>query len=119
MSTDAQNLHEGNVRLASCLNQLCGGAGHSAACAHAAGPAEIELLLSELMQAGQLLRNLPEKKEAQLERELALYQSNVTRLRDMLPSIHDRLLRERARLEQERSRVESAAEWVRGSRQTL
>ena len=114
-----QKLHQSNVRLASYLNQLCSGSAHAAACPRAATAKEIEEILSELMRAGECLRSLPENRAAELERELAVYQSNVTRLRDLLPSIHQALLRERARLEQERLRLGPAAEWVRASQQTL
>ena len=76
-------------------------------------------LLSELMRAGQWLRQLPQRCGAELEQQLSEYRSNVQRMRDLLPSIHNALLRERSRLERERARVESAAEWARRSRETL
>jgi len=50
---------------------------------------------------------------------LSAYRKQVERLRVLLPSIHQTLLGERARLEQERARVTSTAEWARRSRQTL
>jgi len=115
----APSLHESNIRLAACLNQLRSGPSHPLACRRPATPKEIEQILSELIRAGECLRSLPEHKDGELERELAIYQSNVTRLRDMLPSIHEALLRERARLEKERSRIGSAAEWARASQETL
>jgi hypothetical protein len=87
----------------------------------AATPRQMAGLLAELMRAGQCLRELPSEHErdAALETEVNQYRKNVERLRDLMPSIHGALLRERARLEQERARVESAAEWVRRSRQTF
>jgi predicted nucleic acid-binding Zn-ribbon protein len=76
-------------------------------------------LLSELLRAGEWLRARPEHRDAELEHELSEYRKQVERLRSLLPFIHRALLRERARLEQERERVQAAAEWARGSRQTL
>jgi hypothetical protein len=86
-----------------------------------ATPRQMAGLLAELMRAGQCLRELPSEhhRDAALATEVNRYRRNVERLRDLLPSIHGALLRERARLEQERARVESATEWVRRSRQTF
>jgi hypothetical protein len=87
-----------------------------------ATPEQMSGLMSLLIQVGERLRNLPQNqnnKDSQLEHEVGDYRRNVERLRMVLPSIHNSLLRERARLEQERLRVESAAEWVRCSRETL
>ena len=85
----------------------------------AATPQQMAGLLSELMRAGEWLRALPREKNPALEQELSVYRKNVERLRELLPSIQQALLAQRARLEQERARVESAAEWARSSRQTL
>lgn len=82
-------------------------------------PEEMTELLSWLMRAGQRLRNLPDKKDAALEQELAEYRTQVERLHTLLPSLHAVLLAERARLERERERVSRAGEWMRMSRQTL
>jgi hypothetical protein len=113
----AQDLHETNSRLRFWLNsvmrQLDGGKPSPAT------PQQMTGLLSELMRAGQRLRTLPAQKDPGIEHELNQYRKNVERLHAVLPAIHGTLLEERARLEQERVRVESAAEWVRGSRQTL
>lgn len=76
-------------------------------------------LLAELMRAGTWLRELPENRNAALAQEVAEYRKQIEQLRGLLPSIHDALLRERARLEQERNRLASAGQWARGSRQTL
>jgi hypothetical protein len=84
-----------------------------------ASPQLIAELLSELRRTGERLRSLPARRDAQLEEVLAEYRRKVERLRDVLPSIHAVLLAERARLECERARLDSAAEWVRRSRQTL
>jgi hypothetical protein len=115
----AQQMHETNCRLSSWLDSLPVQPALPALQPRAATPQQMSWLLSELLHAGEKLRTLPREKDAGLERELSVYRANVERLRALLPSIHSTLLRERARLEQERSRVESAAEWMRRSRQTL
>jgi hypothetical protein len=111
-----QALHETNTRLRSSLARLLP---DSASAPLPATPQQMGELLSELMKAGQWLRTLPAEKPPALEPELCEYRKHVERLRDLLPSIHGALLRERARLEQERARVRSAREWVDRSRQTL
>ena len=129
----AQNLRETNARLGFWLDSLVADSASSPPQARAASPQQMAELLSELMRAGVWLRDLPasgnsvagkKDKKADLpdravEHELTQYRKHVERLRDLMPAIHSALLRERVRLEQERARVESAAEWARGSRQTL
>lgn len=121
----AQNLRETNARLALCLDSLImashPGSASNSPQARPATPQQMSALLSELMRAGEWLRALPNSpdRDAAVEHELSEYRKNVERLRDLLPSIHGALLKERSRLEQERARVETAAQWVRGSRQTL
>lgn len=85
-------------------------------------PELIAGLLSELLRAGQWLRQRlpPEaKRSPQLQRELAVYRRNVEQLRGLLPGLHRRLLTERARLEAERARLQGVAHWAQASRQTL
>jgi hypothetical protein len=85
-------------------------------------PELIAGLLSELLRAGQWLRQrLPPEaqRSPQLQRELAAYRHNVEQLRGLLPGLHRRLLTERARLEAERSRLQGAVHWAHTSRQTL
>lgn len=121
----ALNLHETNARLAGLLDSLLldrmppPNPAPLNASPRAATAQQMATLLSELMRAGQWLRSLPCEKDAALERELSEYRQQVERLRVLLPSIHQTLLGERARLEQERARVVSAAEWAQRSRQTL
>jgi hypothetical protein len=113
-----QALHETNARLRSSLDRLLPDSA-SAPAPRPTSPQQMSELLTELMKAGQWLRTLPAEKPPALEPELCEYRKNVERLRELLPSIHGALLRERARLEQERARVRSAREWVDRSRQTL
>jgi hypothetical protein len=85
-------------------------------------PRQMTALLSELLSAGAGFRatGLPVPGEdRELDPELKKYRWQVERLRDLLPSIHQGLLAERARVEAQRSRVRSVAEWARASRQTL
>ncbi len=82
----------------------------------------ITALLSELVRAGAALRAQPlppQGTDPELDCELDDYRHNVERLRQILPSIYNQLLVERARIEAQRARVISAAEWARASRQTL
>ncbi len=115
----AQKLHDSNARLGFWLDSITPDCPASSAPTRPVTPQQMSGLLSELMRAGQWLRNLPEEKDAELGEELSAYRKNVERIRELLPSIHSTLLRQRARLEQERTRVEAAAEWMRRSQQTL
>jgi len=86
------------------------------------GPERIAALLSELLFAGAALRAWPlplRGCDHELDRELDQYRRMVEQLRDLLPSIHQQLLAERARLEARRSHLVCMAEWARVSRQTL
>jgi len=110
-----QSLHDTNHRLRFWLEAI-----HKPSPApRAITPAQMAGLLSELLRAGEWLRNLPADRSPALVQELDEYRKHVERLHELLPSIHRTLLSERARLEQERARVESAAAWARGSQQTL
>jgi len=85
-------------------------------------PDQMGVLLSELLRVGSDLRSHPlptAGSDPAWDTELAAYRGNVERLRDLLPSIHDQLLAERARIEKQRARIRAAAEWARASRQTL
>jgi hypothetical protein len=115
----AQQMRETNCRLASWLGELSVQAALPDLPQRAATPHQMSWLLSELKVAGERLRGLPSERDSRLERELSTYRENVERLRALMPSIHNTLLQERARLEQERVRVESAAEWAQRSRQTI
>ena len=115
----AQALRETNGRLRSSLDRLLPDSASHAALPRPATPQQMAELLSELRIAGQWLRTVPAEKTPGVERELNEYRKNVERLRELLPSIHQTLLRERDRLEQESARVTAAREWVHRSRQTL
>lgn len=85
-------------------------------------PEHITALLSELSRAGAALRTDPPPiriADPEFDQELNLYRRNVELLRELMPSIHNQLLVERARLEAQRARVQSAAQWAQASRQTL
>jgi hypothetical protein len=118
MSFLLHNLRETNSRLSFWLDSIFGESGQPAV----ATPEQMAGLLSELLRAGSWLRAEPlpaNDADPELNVELELYRSNVERLREILPSIHNQLLMERARLEAQRARVQSAAEWARASRQAL
>jgi hypothetical protein len=85
-------------------------------------PAQISGLLSDLLRASAGLRAEPipaKGNNPELDGQLETYRHNLEQLRECLPFLHSQLLGERARLEAQRTRVQSAAEWVRASRQTL
>jgi hypothetical protein len=112
----AQNLHQTNDRLHFWMDSLVSNHGHPAL----ATPEQMAGFLSELLRAGEWLRaGLPLEKGPELQTELGEYRKNVERLRELMPSIHRQLLRERSRLEAARAQLESAGEWARVSRQTL
>jgi hypothetical protein len=109
-----QNLRETNRRLSFWLDRV--------APPLTATPELMAGLLSELLRVGTWLRTdplPPTGTDSELNLELERYRGNVERLRDLLPSIHNELLAERARIESQRARVQSAAEWARASRQAL
>jgi hypothetical protein len=79
-------------------------------------------LLSELLRVGAELRAQPapaKGTDPAWDEELEAYRTHVERLRALLPSIHNQLLAERARLEAQQSRIRAADQWARASRQTL
>lgn len=85
-----------------------------------ATPEQLAGLLTELLQAGDLLRQpRVEAHTLEMDGEINSYRKNVERLRDIVPIMQTRLLAERARLEAERTHLESAAAWARANRKTL
>ena len=114
-----QDLQETNRRFKFWLDSLAASSEASDAVLPVPMPEQMSGLLSELLRAGEWLRSRPEHRDAELEHELSKYRKQVERLRSLLPFMHRALLSERARLEQERERFNAAAQWARGSRQTL
>jgi hypothetical protein len=113
-----QNLRGTNRRLGFWLDSMVARHGQPAGVT----PEPMAALLSELLRAGADLRAQPlpvKGDDPELDAEIETYHHNVERLRELLPSIHNQLLLERARLEAQRARVRSAGEWARASRQTL
>jgi hypothetical protein len=114
----SQSLHQTNQRLRHWLDSVLAQSGQLAV----VNPEHITILLSELSRAGAELRANPLPiggADPELDRELNLYRRNVELLRELMPSIHNQLLVERARLAAQRARVQSAADWAQASRQTL
>jgi hypothetical protein len=117
MPPHLENLRDTNRRLTFWLDSMGNGRGPSFPT-----PEDMAALLSELLRAGAGLRSRPTSShsaDAEFDREISIYRGLVERLRELLPSIHSQLLAERARIEGQRARVQSAAQWVRASRQTL
>jgi len=118
MPSLSENLRDTNRRLGPWLDSMAPRPGQPPV----ATPERMAALLSELLRVGAFLRAEPlppRGDDPELDWELALYRCHIERLRKLLPSIHQHLLAERARLEAQRARVLSAAEWARASRQTL
>lgn len=115
----AVELREVNRRLRVWLDRLAPCSAPADSAARAPAPEQMSGLLSELLRAGECLRNRPRETDPELEQEIAEYRRQVERLRDLLPFIRRVLLNERARLEQERERVNAAQHWASMSRQTL
>jgi hypothetical protein len=114
----SQSLHQTNQRLRHWLDSMLAQSGQLAV----VNPEHITILLSELSRAGAELRANPLPiggADPELDQELNLYRRNVELLCQLMPSIHNQLLVERARLEAQRAQVQSAADWARASRQTL
>jgi hypothetical protein len=114
----SQNLRDTNCRMRFWLDSMMAQSGQPAV----VSPERMAALLSELLQAGVALRAaaIPARgTDPELDAELDQYRKHVARLHLFLPSIHNQLLIERARLEVQRNRVRSASEWARASRQTL
>jgi hypothetical protein len=82
-------------------------------------PEQISAVLSELMQAGTLIQRCRAIQDPAIQDELRIYREHVQRLKTLLPSLHESLVRERDRLSRRLSGVQAASEWVLASRQTL
>lgn len=54
-----------------------------------------------------------------LQLEIREYRDRLARVRSLMPSLHVRLLTERARLEAERSHLEAAGAWADASKATV
>ena len=115
----AHDLHAINCRLRFWLDSLVPVSASAAGQPQTATPEQMNGLLSQLMQAGAYLRSMPLDRDVALEEEITEYRNQVERLRALLPSIHETLLREKARLEEARSRLALAGHWARLSGQTL
>ena len=104
MCSLAQVLRDTNHRLGSWLDDLVS----SPESPVVAKPEQLTAILSELLKTGAAMRAEPMPQagtDPDLDAELALYRGYVERLRALLPSIHNQLLLERARLEHGLSRT--------------
>jgi hypothetical protein len=78
-------------------------------------------LLGELCNATEWLRGVPAdwSRDAELEREIVEYRTNVEQLSQILPAMHESLLAQKARLETARTHLAKAAAWIDADKQTL
>jgi hypothetical protein len=113
IESPALELDEISARLCRALDVLEGSAATAVLT-----PEQISDLLSELMQAGQCIREVRPESEEGLTNSISTYRIQVERLRNLLPSIHSALLRERARLAHEQERLHSISAWAQTSEQT-
>lgn len=118
LTSRPQLFHQTNQRLGNWLDGMLSPSARLAVVA----PEHITMMLSELSRAGAELRAHPlpvSGADPELDQELNQYRRHLELLRELMPSIHNQLLIERARLEAQRAQVQSAAEWAQASRQTL
>lgn len=82
---------------------------------------ELQCVLSSLAQVHALPKAQLEaaSTDDRIGTQLNLYRSRLTRLQQLLPAIHIRLLSERARLEKQRLHLTSASAWAESNRETL
>jgi hypothetical protein len=116
-SFGSETLRDTNRRLGLWLDGMITASGELSAT-----PDNIGALLNELLRVGSELRSRPLPAagcDPQWDAELSVYRRHLERLRALLPSIHTRLLAERARIEAQRARICAACEWASASRQTL
>ncbi len=57
--------------------------------------------------------------DVSMEAELTKYRSNLHQLQQILPTVHARLIQQRARLELERARMQQVAGWTRNVQDSL
>lgn len=123
MSASAlETLQQANHSLRSTLLRLNPERGHCSAIR----PQDFDHLRTEVLRAGECLRNAKASSEsavafdaAALEKELLEYQSLLERLKHFLPDLHGRLLAEKTRLETATNRVAAITAWAGASRKTL
>ena len=84
-------------------------------------PTDLSGLLAELLRVAECLRNisLHNPPTEELSRELGVYRANLQELAQVLPSVHGRLLTDKARLEMARSHVHAATGWTQLSQTIL
>lgn len=77
-------------------------------------PDALTPLLAKLNSAAELLKGIVASDPADLElqKEISDYRSNVEKLQELLPLIHNRLLSEKARLESARAHLAAVAAWA-------
>jgi hypothetical protein len=84
-------------------------------------PEDLAGLLADLSRAASLVRGIPSASvfDAEMKKEIWQYRATVEQLAQILPSVHGRLLTEKARLEIVQSHMTAAAAWAQASRKTL
>jgi hypothetical protein len=82
---------------------------------------DLEDLLAEIMHATEWLRDVARHTpiDTELAREVSDYRRSVEQLQQMLPAMHARLVKEKARLEAARTHLAAAAAWAQASTRSL
>jgi hypothetical protein len=82
------------------------------------GPA-LTSIFEGMCQMAPFLADRSWLEDAQVGTEINSYRQQLCALQNVLPAIEGLLLAEKARLQVKRSHLQSAAEWLAGSKQTL
>ena len=84
-------------------------------------PGDLSDLEAQIARAAECLRlqSAPVEFAADLEREKLAYRRNLEELKQFLPSLHVRLVAEKARLEAARQRLAAADSWAQARRKIL
>ncbi len=84
-------------------------------------PEDLSHLLGVVLRAASCRRLLASEvaPDAELEKEIREYRSNIEKLAKVLPSVQGRLLAEKARLQNAQSRMAATKAWAQASQDTL
>jgi hypothetical protein len=80
-------------------------------------PQDFSDLLSGILRAAECRAH--SESSVAFEEESLEYRSNLEKLKDFLPDLHERLLAEKSRLETAQTHVSAASAWARASQKTL
>jgi hypothetical protein len=84
-------------------------------------PDDFAGLLASLLSAAGVVRTIPaaSMSAVEMKKEISQYRTTIEKLAQVLPSIHGRLLAEKARLEIVQTHMAATAAWAQASKKTL